>query len=163
MGVGDAGRVGRAEEEGKEAETASACPQILPGACCCLCGLRASCTGCQHMPNMVTSCLTLWFWALADLWCPGRTLCVALRASLGGGALGPETRELRERDGWALLPALVASSSCLISTLPHCWILSSEQDFPIRGAHVTWVVDGYGGQRAQLGWQIWGVGSLCVF
>lgn len=33
--------------------------------------------------------------------------------------------------GEALLLALVASSACLISTLPHCWILSSEQDFPI--------------------------------
>lgn len=30
-GVGDAGRVGRAEEEGKEAETDLACPQILSG------------------------------------------------------------------------------------------------------------------------------------
>lgn len=31
MGVGDAGGVGRAEEEEKEAETAPACPQILLG------------------------------------------------------------------------------------------------------------------------------------
>lgn len=58
--------------------------------------------------------------------------------------------------GEALLQALVASSACLISTLPHRWILSSERDFPIMGTDVTWVVGGCGWQRAQLGWQIWG-------
>lgn len=120
-GVGDAGRVGRAEEEGKEAETASACPQILPRTLgflsCLLLSPWSLCFMYQHMPNTVTGCLTLWFWGLADLWSPERTPCVAVRGReglLGRGSSGPGDSGVER--AWWVGPS--ACSRCL-TRLPH--------------------------------------------